>query len=130
MLVNNSIAWLDWRITDCDAPITEHSSDLRGLDVFAQRFGLLVYLFNATLNHIANRHDADEFCLLYHRQVAKSSRGHAAHQISNSIVFRAGLNFVCHYLADRFAQHCRSVFGECLHNVALRQDAEDAVIGA
>ncbi len=49
-------------------------------------------------------------------------------RLFNGIVFRAGFNFACHYLADRFAQQCRSMFGECLHDIALRQYADDTMI--
>src|SRR5450759_802772 len=62
--------------------------------------------------------------------MAESSYRHAAHQVPDGIVFGAGLHIARHNLTDRFAQHCRSMFGQRPHNIALGQDTDDTVIGA
>jgi hypothetical protein len=49
------------------------------------------YFFDAVLDYIANRHDADELSLLYHRHMAEFARGHAAHQAFDGVVFGAGV---------------------------------------
>ena len=62
--------------------------------------------------------------------MAEFSRRHVAHQALNGVVFRAGLYIARHDLTDRFVQRCRPTLGERTHNIALRQDADDAMIGA
>ena len=70
------------------------------------------------------------FFLLHHRHVTKFSSRHASHQAVDSVVFRAGLYIARHDLTYRFVQHCWSMLGECAHNIALRKDPDDAMIGA
>ena len=44
--------------------------------------------------------------------------------------FSRGAILADHDLTDRFVQRCRPTLGERTHNIALRQDADDAMIGA
>ena len=68
--------------------------------------------------------------LLQHWHMAEFSRRHAAHQALDGVVFGAGLYIARHDLTDRFVQRRRSMLRERAHNIALRQDADNALIGA
>jgi hypothetical protein len=61
--------------------------------------------------------------------MAEFSRCHSTHQVLDGVVFRAGLDVARHDLTDRFVQRCRPMLGERAHNIALPQDADNAVIG-
>src|SRR5947209_1878759 len=47
----------------------------RRLDVVAQRGGFVLHLLQPVLDHVADRHDADDLVLLDHRNVAELARG-------------------------------------------------------
>jgi hypothetical protein len=51
-------------------------------------------------------------------------------QALDGVAFGAGLYIARHDLTYRFVQRCRPTLGERAYNIALRQDADNAVIGA
>src|SRR5207253_5200516 len=79
--------------------------------------------------HVADRHQADQPVLLDHRDVTEFAGGHALHDGTHGLTWRAGVDLARHHLRERFLEYGRAVFGERAHDVSLRQDADHAAVG-
>ena len=75
-------------------------------------------------------HKRGEAALFDHRNVAELADRHALHDLGHSLARSAGDDLAGHHFADRALQCLRALLGERAHDVALRQDADDAAIGA
>src|SRR6516164_8559996 len=102
----------------------------RRLDVIAQRGGFVLHLLQSVLDHVADRHDADNLLLLDHRDVAELAGGHALHDDPDGLRRAAGDDFAGHDLRQRLCEHARSMLSEHAHDIALGQDADDPAIRA
>ena len=56
--------------------------------------------------------------------------GHALHDAGDRLAFGAGQDLARHRLADRLVERRRAALGKRAHDVALRQNAGDAAVGA
>ncbi len=102
----------------------------RRLDVVAQRGRFLLDLLDAVLDHVADRDDADHPLLLDHRHVPELALRHPFHDGADRVGARAGDDLAGHHGRQRLVQRARAALGQHAHDVALRQNADHAMVGA
>ncbi len=82
----------------------------------------------AVLDHVADRHDADQLVLLDHRDVPELAERHPLHDPPDGLGQSAGHHLAGHHLRQRLVERVRAALRQSPHDVALGQDADDAAI--
>src|SRR6202020_1818141 len=96
------------------------------LDIFAQRFLLVLVFLHAPFDDIADRNQADDPLAIEDRQVAEFSERHHLHDRADGIGLLAAHDLARHHRTDRLFEDGSAALAEHAHDVALRQDALDA----
>src|SRR6266446_3157064 len=92
------------------------------MEMFAYRLYLPLY-------RVADRYQADEAVLVEHRHMAEFAFRHAVHNAADRIVYVAGEDVTRHHLRNRQLHNGTSDIRHCAHDVALRQNADEALAG-
>ena len=66
------------------------------LNVVAERLGFVLHLHEPVLDHVSDRHDADESLLLNHRDMAEFACRHPLHDGTDSLRLTAGGHLARH----------------------------------
>src|ERR1700731_894106 len=99
------------------------------LDVVVQPLGFALHTLERVLDHVADRHDADEPLLLNHGHVAELAYGHLLHNGVPALGLNAGRYLTRHDPRQWLGQRSCASLGERSHYVTFRQDADHLVIG-
>src|SRR5436190_20625773 len=100
---------------------------LRAGDEGAQRFRLELNLVEPVLDEIADADDAAEPSVGDDRQMSHAPVRHLGHQLLHGITRRAGHDIARHDLVDAARQQLGATVGQRDDDVALGQDAVDAL---
>ena len=92
----------------------------------AQGVRLQLELVNPILDHVPDTHDAREPALVDHGEVADAVAGHERHDGGDPIARRARMHARRHHPGDGKREHVRVVLDQSAHDVAFRDDANDA----
>src|ERR1700730_15450269 len=99
----------------------------RAGDEGAQRLRLELDLVEAVLDEVADADDAAQPPVGHDREMADAPVGHLGHQFADRVAGLAGDDVAGHDPADRERQEIGGLLGKRDHDIALRQDAIDAI---
>ncbi len=94
--------------------------------VIAEHVGFQFNVLKPALYHVADRYDAAQDAVVGHRHMADAVEGHQTHDIADFRIGLAGEHIARHQRRDGQVDDGGAVFGEALHDVALRKDSLDA----
>jgi hypothetical protein len=114
----------------CAAAAGRTEAASRRQDVIVHRRRITFHLVQAMFDDVADRDDADRPALIHHREMTEFAFGHALHDARDRLGFRTGRDFPRHGLADGLTERGRTALRERTHDIALRQNADDAAVGA
>jgi hypothetical protein len=100
---------------------------LMGDGVVAQDIGFQLHVIEPALDHVADRDDAAQGAVLDHGHMADAVRGHQPHDIADFGIGPAGADVARHERRDGEVDDRGAMLGEALDDVALGEDAFDAL---